>query len=115
MTAPAVPTLREARRRLAFDMLGIVVSSGAFGVVFGLARLRRPATRSSKPIAMSTIVFAGAAQFAAVGLVVAGDAVAGDRPPDRAPQRPPCPVLGGPGAVAPGRVAASSGRRWPTS
>ena len=34
--APDAPTLRAARRRLLFDMLGIVASAAGFGVVFGL-------------------------------------------------------------------------------
>ena len=62
--------LPEARRRLAFDIAGIVVSSGAFGVVFGLAA-QKAGYSLVETIAMSTIVFAGASQFAAVGLVVA--------------------------------------------
>jgi predicted branched-subunit amino acid permease len=71
MTA-AVPTLREARRRLAIDMLGIVVSSGAFGFVFGLSAAQRGHYSLVETIAMSTILFAGAAQFAGVSLVAAG-------------------------------------------
>jgi 4-azaleucine resistance transporter AzlC len=63
-------TLAKARRRLAIDMAGIVVSSGAFGVVFGLAA-EKAGYSIVEAIAMSTIVFAGASQFAAVGLVAA--------------------------------------------
>ncbi len=62
--------MAEARRRLAFDIAGIVVSSGAFGVVFGLAA-EKAGYSIVEAIAMSTVVFAGASQFAAVGLVVA--------------------------------------------
>jgi predicted branched-subunit amino acid permease len=72
MTAAAVPTLREARRRLAVDMLGIVVSSAAFGFVFGLSAAQRGHYSLVETIAMSTILFAGAAQFAGVGLVASG-------------------------------------------
>jgi predicted branched-subunit amino acid permease len=72
MTAAAVPSLREARRRLAVDMLGIVVSSGAFGFVFGLSAAQRGHYSLVETIAMSTILFAGAAQFAGVSLVAAG-------------------------------------------
>ena len=71
MTGSAVPTLREARRRLLVDMLGIIASAGAFGVVFGLAA-EKARYSLAETVAMSTLVFAGAAQFAAVGLVVAG-------------------------------------------
>jgi 4-azaleucine resistance transporter AzlC len=69
MTASTGLPLAEARRRLAFDIAAIVVSSGAFGVVFGLAA-ERAGYSIVEAIAMSTIVFAGASQFAAVGLVV---------------------------------------------
>ncbi len=72
MTAPAVPTLREARRRLAVDMLGIMVSAGAFGFVFGLSAAERGHYSLVEAIAMSTILFAGAAQFAGVSLVASG-------------------------------------------
>lgn len=72
MTATAVPTLREARRRLAIDMLGIIVSSSAFGFVFGLSAAQRGHYSLVETIAMSTILFAGAAQFAGVSLVAAG-------------------------------------------
>jgi predicted branched-subunit amino acid permease len=72
MTATAVPTLREARRRLAVDMLGIIVSSCAFGFVFGLSAAQRGHYSLVETIAMSTILFAGAAQFAGVSLVAAG-------------------------------------------
>ena len=72
MTVPAVPTLREARRRLAVDMLGIMVSAGAFGFVFGLSAAQRGHYSLVEAIAMSTILFAGAAQFAGVSLVATG-------------------------------------------
>ena len=74
MTPPPAPLpLAAARRQLALDMAGIVVSAGAFGVVFGLAA-QKAGYSIVEAVAMSTIVFAGAAQFAAVGLVVAGTA-----------------------------------------
>jgi predicted branched-subunit amino acid permease len=77
MTAPAVPTpafptLREARRRLAVDMLGIMVSATAFGFVFGLSAAERGHYSLVEAIAMSTILFAGAAQFAGISLVATG-------------------------------------------
>ncbi len=72
MTVPAGPTLREARRRLALDMLGIIVSASAFGFVFGLSAAQHGHYSLLEAIAMSTIVFAGAAQFAGISLVAAG-------------------------------------------
>jgi branched chain amino acid efflux pump len=72
MTAPAIPDLREARRRLALDMLGIIVSASAFGFVFGLSAAQHGHYSLVEAIAMSTIVFAGAAQFAGISLVAAG-------------------------------------------
>jgi predicted branched-subunit amino acid permease len=72
MTAPAVLTLREARRRLVVDMLGIMVSAGAFGFVFGLSAAQRGHYSLIEAIAMSTLVFAGAAQFAGISLVASG-------------------------------------------
>jgi predicted branched-subunit amino acid permease len=72
MTASVRPTLREARRRLAVDMLGIIVSAGAFGFVFGLSAAQRGHYSLVETIAMSTLVFAGAAQFAGISLVAAG-------------------------------------------
>jgi predicted branched-subunit amino acid permease len=72
MSAPAVLTLREARRRLVVDMLGIMVSAGAFGFVFGLSAAQRGHYSLIEAIAMSTLLFAGAAQFAGVSLVASG-------------------------------------------
>ncbi|HEX7471449.1 MAG TPA: AzlC family ABC transporter permease [Candidatus Limnocylindrales bacterium] len=72
MTASAVPTLREARRRLAVDMLGIIVSATAFGFVFGLSAAQSGHYSLIEAIAMSTLLFAGAAQFAGVSLVASG-------------------------------------------
>jgi 4-azaleucine resistance transporter AzlC len=63
--------LGVARRRLLLDSAGIAVSAGAFGLVFGLAA-RNAGYSPLEASAMSTIVFAGAAQFAAVGYVAAG-------------------------------------------
>ncbi|MFI5225327.1 MAG: AzlC family ABC transporter permease [Candidatus Limnocylindrales bacterium] len=70
MTHASGLPMAEARRRLAFDIAGIVLSSGGFGIVFGLAA-QKAGYSIAEAIAMSTIVFAGASQFAAVGLVVA--------------------------------------------
>ena len=73
MTAPVSPTpaLSAARRRLLLDTAGIAVSAIGFGFVFGLAA-RDAGYSPIEASAMSVIVFAGAAQFAAVGYVAAG-------------------------------------------
>ena len=63
--------LRTARRRLVTDALGIAVSAIGFGFVYGLAA-RQAGFSPIEAMAMSTIVFAGAAQFAAVGYVASG-------------------------------------------
>lgn len=63
--------LRIARRRLLLDTAGIAVSAGGFGFVFGLAA-RNAGYSPIEAMAMSTLGFAGAAQFAAVGYVSAG-------------------------------------------
>ena len=63
--------LRASRRRLVVDGLGIIVSAGGFGLVYGLTAR----TAGFSPLeagAMSVFVFAGAAQFAAVGYVAGG-------------------------------------------
>jgi 4-azaleucine resistance transporter AzlC len=70
-TQPADTALRAARRRLLLDTLGIAVSVAGFGFVFGLAA-RNAGYSPVEALAMSTIAFAGAAQFAAVGYVAAG-------------------------------------------
>jgi 4-azaleucine resistance transporter AzlC len=64
-------SLAESRRRLLLEALGIGVSAAGFGFVFGLAA-REAGYSPIEAIAMSTIVFAGAAQFAAVGYVASG-------------------------------------------
>lgn len=63
--------LAASRRRLMVDGLGILVSAGGFGLVYGLTAR----TAGFSPVeagAMSVLVFAGAAQFAAVGYVAGG-------------------------------------------
>jgi 4-azaleucine resistance transporter AzlC len=76
--APAAPTASEdrtvleaSRRRLVIDGFGIGVSAAAFGFVFGLSA-QRAGFLPIEAVAFSTIVFAGAAQFAAVGYVAGG-------------------------------------------
>lgn len=76
MTAPAtlsspIRDLRAARRRLLLDTLGIAVSVGAFGLVFGLAA-RNAGFSPIEAVASSVLVFAGASQFAAAGYIAAG-------------------------------------------
>lgn len=63
--------LRTARRQLLLDSAGIAVSAIGFGFVFGLAA-RSAGYSPIEASAMSVLVFAGAAQFAAVGYVAQG-------------------------------------------
>jgi 4-azaleucine resistance transporter AzlC len=63
--------LRASRRRLLQDSLGIMVSSGGFGLVYGITAR----TAGFSPVeagAMSLLVFAGASQFVAIGYVAGG-------------------------------------------
>jgi 4-azaleucine resistance transporter AzlC len=72
VTAAGAPDpVRASRRRLVLDGLGIVVGAAGFGFVYGLAA-RGAGFSPIEASAMSVIVFAGAAQFAAVGYVVGG-------------------------------------------
>jgi 4-azaleucine resistance transporter AzlC len=64
-------TLRASRRELAVGALGIGASAAGFGFVYGLAA-RDAGFSPIEALAMSTIVFGGAAQFAAVGYVASG-------------------------------------------
>ena len=68
---PDAGVLRAARRRLMVDMLGIIASAGGFGVVFGLTA-RANGFSPIEAVAFSVLVFAGASQFAAAGMVGAG-------------------------------------------
>ena len=63
--------LAASRRRLVVDGLGIVAAVAGFGFVYGLAA-RSAGFSILDAVAMSTLVFAGSAQFAAVGYVVGG-------------------------------------------
>jgi 4-azaleucine resistance transporter AzlC len=63
--------LRSSRRRLVIDSLGIIASVAGFGVVYGLSA-REAGLSLVEAMAMSTIVFAGGAQFAAVGYIASG-------------------------------------------
>lgn len=64
-------TVRESRRELAVGALGIGLSAVGFGFVYGLAA-RDTGFSPIEAMAMSLIVFGGAAQFAAVGYVASG-------------------------------------------
>jgi 4-azaleucine resistance transporter AzlC len=69
--APGTISLTESRRRLLLDSLGIMVSAGGFGLVYGLSA-RAAGFSPLEASAMSAIVFAGASQFVAVGYVLGG-------------------------------------------
>lgn len=70
-TGTHVPAVQAARRRLLAESLGIAVSSGAFGFVFGLDA-RDAGLSPLEAGAMSLVVFAGASQFAAIGYLASG-------------------------------------------
>jgi 4-azaleucine resistance transporter AzlC len=63
--------LTPSRRQLVLDALGMSISAGAFGIVYGLAA-RGAGFSLGDALAMSLLVLAGASQFAAVGLVATG-------------------------------------------
>lgn len=70
--APNQPVeLAASRRQLLLDSLGIMVSAGGFGLVYGLSA-RQAGFSPLEAGAMSVLVFAGAAQFVAVGYVAGG-------------------------------------------
>ena len=69
-------SLAAARRRLVVDGLGIIATAAGFGFVYGLSA-RTAGFSPVEASAMSVIVFAGAAQFAAVGYVMGGFSWAG--------------------------------------
>ncbi len=60
-----------SRRRLVSEAIGIAASAIGFGFVYGLSA-RQAGLSPVEAMAMSTIVFAGAAQFAAVGYLASG-------------------------------------------
>ena len=106
--------LRAARRQLLLDGLGIAASAIGFGLVLGLAA-RDAGYSPLEALAMSVIVFAGASQFAAVGLRRGRAPVAADRRPHVLPQRPPPAVQRVARAAAPRRPVPPAGARWRTS
>ena len=63
--------IRDSRRRLLKDSVGIMVSAGGFGLVYGLSA-RAAGFSPIEAGAMSLFVFAGASQFVAVGYVLGG-------------------------------------------
>ena len=63
--------LRASRRQLLQDSMGIMVSAGGFGLVYGLTAAKAGFSPFEAG-AMSVLVFAGAAQFVAVGYVLGG-------------------------------------------
>lgn len=67
----APDALRLSRRRAAVDAIGMAIAAVAFGIVYGLAA-RGAGFSIVEAAAMSVFVFAGAAQFAAVGFVAQG-------------------------------------------
>jgi len=69
---PGTLELRPARRQLALDGLGILVSAAGFGFVYGLTARTVGGFSPIEAMAMSLVAFAGAAQFATIGYVVAG-------------------------------------------
>jgi 4-azaleucine resistance transporter AzlC len=70
-TAALAAELTDSRRRLVVEGLGIAASGLGFGFVYGLSA-RDAGFSPIEAMAMSAIVFAGAAQFAAVGYVASG-------------------------------------------
>jgi 4-azaleucine resistance transporter AzlC len=68
---PGVIPLEVSRRRLVLDSLGIMVSAGGFGLVYGLTA-RAAGFSPLEAGAMSVLVFGGASQFVAVGYVLGG-------------------------------------------
>jgi 4-azaleucine resistance transporter AzlC len=68
---PGPATLEASRRRLLVESAAIAVSAIGFGFVYGLSA-RQAGFSPLEAMVMSTVVFAGAAQFAAIGYVTAG-------------------------------------------
>jgi 4-azaleucine resistance transporter AzlC len=63
--------LADSRRQLLRDSLGIMVSAGGFGLVYGLSA-RAAGFSPIEAGAMSLFLFAGASQFVAIGYVLGG-------------------------------------------
>ncbi len=72
IAAPHQPMdLRASRRQLVQDSLGIMVSAGGFGLVYGITA-QAAGFSPLEATAMSILVFAGASQFVAIGYVAGG-------------------------------------------
>jgi 4-azaleucine resistance transporter AzlC len=72
MTGPgSALAVAASRRRLVLDSSVIAASAAAFGFVYGLAA-QRAGLSPLEAVAMSTIVFGGASQFAAIGHIAGG-------------------------------------------
>src|SRR4029077_9610253 len=69
--AAGAMSISASRRRLLKDSVGIMVSAGGFGLVYGLSA-RAAGFSPLEAGAMSLFVFAGASQFVAVGYVLGG-------------------------------------------
>lgn len=69
--APGAMPLQASRRILVSDGFGIIVTAVGFGMVYGLSA-REAGLSLVETVAMSVFVFAGAAQFAAVGYLAQG-------------------------------------------
>jgi branched chain amino acid efflux pump len=69
--APGTWDLAASRRQLLLDSLGIMASAGGFGLVYGLSA-RSAGFSPIEASAMSVFLFAGAAQFVAIGYVAGG-------------------------------------------
>jgi 4-azaleucine resistance transporter AzlC len=67
----ARPPVSAERRRFVLEAIGFTLSAAGFGVIYGLAA-REAGFELGDALAMSTLVLAGASQFAAVGLVDQG-------------------------------------------
>ena len=63
--------LQASRRQVLKDSVGIMVSAGGFGLVYGLSA-RAAGFSPLEASAMSLFVFAGASQFVAIGYVLGG-------------------------------------------
>jgi 4-azaleucine resistance transporter AzlC len=70
-TGPTRADITAARRDLVLASLGFAVSGAGFGLVYGLAA-REAGFSLIEATSMSVFVLAGAAQFAAVGLIANG-------------------------------------------
>ncbi len=71
-TPGLTPDAGAVRRQTILDGIGIAITAIGFGFVYGLAAREDAGFSPVEIFAMSSLVFAGAAQFAAVGYIAAG-------------------------------------------